>query len=208
MSINTLANAATARRADFAPAGAVPKNYMEIAKAAAVSLPLATPVAIPSHVRKATPGVPSANPKPPPTADAAASNVNTALHLLFGYIPTEVLTLYVAVLAALHGVNATATNAPGCVFWIFLLATPLVVWLVYAAKVKAAQHTVPVRPSQWPVWEMLAATVAYFAWAFAMPNNPFAAYTWYSSGLAGIAVLVASTVLGLLAPLFQRPINQ
>ncbi len=206
-----MANAAAARRADFAPVGAVPHGYAEIANAAACPVSLEAPVVIPHRAADLAEPTPSsapaaggAQPVTPPSAET--TNVNTALHLLFGYIPTEALTLYVAVLAALHE-SAPISNAQRAVFWAFLVATPLVVWLVYAAKVKAARKTLPLHPSQWPVWEMLAATVAYFAWAFAMPNNPFAAYTWYSSGLAGIAVLLASTLLGLLAPLFQRPIN-
>ena len=214
-----MANAATARRADFEPAGRVPQNMAEIAQAAAMSLPLAAPVAIPRNGVPVAPDLaPLADSPPPATASAVepASNVDTALHLLFGYIPTEVLTLYVAVLAAL-GVekpdagkvaSAIPAHASGVVFWWFLGATPVVVWLVYAAKVKAAQERIPYQPSQWPVWEMFAATVAYFAWAFAMPNNPFAGKPWYSSGFAGISVLVASTLLGLLAPLCQYPINQ
>jgi hypothetical protein len=65
----------------------------------------------------------------------------------------------------------------------------------------------PLNLSQWPFWEMVAATLAFFAWAFALPNAVFSAYSWYSSALARVIVLVASTVLGLLAPLFQRTIK-
>lgn len=42
----------------------------------------------------------------------------------------------------------------------------------------------------------------------ALPNTPFAEFTdWYSAALSGVMVLVASTVLGLLAPFFQRPLK-
>jgi len=54
---------------------------------------------------------------------------------------------------------------------------------------------------------MFAATVAYAAWAFALPHSPFTDYTWYSSALSGLAVLVVSTLLGLLAPFFQKPLT-
>jgi hypothetical protein len=116
------------------------------------------------------------------------------------------LTLYVAVLAAIQK-PGIVTRAEWITLWGFLVATPIVVWLVFGAKVKAAQKQMPVAPRTWPVWEMFAATVAYCAWAFALPNTPFTSYTWYSSALSGIAVLVASTVLGLLAPFFQRPLS-
>jgi len=49
---------------------------------------------------------------------------------------------------------------------------------------------------------MLAATLAYVAWAVALPNTPCAEYAWYSPALAGVTTLVVSTILGLLAPFF------
>jgi hypothetical protein len=186
MSINALANAAAARRSDTAPENAVPSGLHEIARAAASS-----PVAA---------GQPA-----PSSAFGAGQAVETAINVLFGYIPTEILTLYVAVLAAIQQPNKV-TSADWAAFWAFLAGTPLVVWLVYGAKIKALQKPLPVAFSAWPVWEMLAATLAYVAWAMALPNTPFAAYAWYSSALAGVTVLVASTVLGLLAPFFQHQI--
>ena len=134
-----------------------------------------------------------------------AAQIDTAFNVLFGYIPTEILTLYVAVLAAVHEEKITA--ADWIAFWSFLVATPIVVWLVYAAKVKAAGKALPLEFAAWPVWEMFAGTVAYCAWAFALPNAPFSEYPWYSSALSGVAVLVGSTVLGLLSPFFQNPLT-
>lgn len=63
----------------------------------------------------------------------------------------------------------------------------------------------PLAPRAWPMWEMFAATVAYVAWAFVLPNSPFQQFQdWYSSALAGVVVLAATTILGLLAPVVQR----
>jgi hypothetical protein len=188
MSINALANAAAARRPDFFPLDKVPDGLREIAKAAATS--------------------PTAEPQAPSGAESrgTSTQIDTALHVLFGYIPTEVLTLYVAVLAAVQRPNEV-TSADWIAFWSFLVATPIVVWLVYGAKVKAANKTLPLAVGAWPLWEMLAATVAYCAWAFALPNTPFSEFSWYSSGLSGVAVLVASTCLGLLGPFFQSTLK-
>ena len=198
MSISGLANAATARRIDFLPSAGVPQGLAGIAAAFdAAPIPLIAPASFNNAGSQRT----SEQPSPP------MNTINTALHVIFGYIPTEILTLYVAILAALHQPKTPAT-AVWLTFWIFLIATPIVVWLIYAAKVKASQKPVPVAFSQWPVWEMFAATVAYIAWAFALPGTPFSEYAWYSSALAGIIVLVASTVLALLAPFFQQPIKQ
>jgi hypothetical protein len=126
--------------------------------------------------------------------------------VLFGYIPTEVLTLYVAVLAVVQQ-ESKVTPVGWLAFWIFLFLTPIIVWLVYGAKLKALQKPLPLKFGAWPVWEMFAATVAYTAWAFALPHSPFTEYGWYSSALSGVAVLVVSTLLGLLAPIFQKSLS-
>lgn len=201
MSINSLTNAATARRADFAPASRVPQTYSEIA-AAAAGMPAASPAA-----------AGAANPPAQNGMITATHGVNTAMQVLFGYIPTEILTLYVAVVAAMHqtpktGEIAPVTNEDWVVFFSFLVATPAVFWVVYATKLKGAGKPLPISYGTWPLWEMTAATIAYFAWAFALPQTPFRAFAnWYSSGLAGVAVLVTSTALGLLAPLFQNKLE-
>lgn len=138
--------------------------------------------------------------------------VNAAIRTLTTYIPTEILTLYVAVLAALGGGVEGGTIKPNLsrwiAFWTFLVATPAVTWIVYATKVMVAGKAIPGTPSKWPLWEMAAGSIAYFAWAFALPGSPFGAFTvWYSSAVAGLVVLVTSTVLGLVAPLFARAIQ-
>jgi hypothetical protein len=130
----------------------------------------------------------------------AVSTLNTALQMLTNYIPTETLTLYVAVLAALQ----PSTKAAWIIFWCFLIVTPLIVWVVYMAKVRTAGKPIPLVPIKWPLWEMAAGTIAYVAWAFALPTTPFASVGWYSSALAGLVVLITAAILGLMAPLFAR----
>jgi hypothetical protein len=76
------------------------------------------------------------------------------------------------------------------------------VWLVYAGKLRGMGRDLPVRIGDWPKWEMVAATAAYVAWALALPETPFREFPWYNSALAGVAVLVVSAALGLLAPIF------
>lgn len=184
MSLNSLVNSATARRPDFPPIGGVPGSKAEIA-AAAHTPPLPDNVAKAGTRMAVTPG-----------------RVDTAFNVLFGYIPTEVLTLYVAVIAAFP--KASDANRL-MLFYIFLAGTPIAFWLVYAAKLKSAKKQLPLPLSSWPVWEMFAATVAFAAWAFALPDSPLASSN--SSGLSSLMVLGVSTVLGLLAPIFQRDLD-
>lgn len=154
---------------------------------------------------------------PPAPVDAAGqpaprqSGVNTALQTLTTYIPTEVLTLYVAAVAALGPLTDAQGRPIGrwLPFWCFLIGTPTLVWIAFATKVKSAGKPIPAHPRLWPMWEMAAAAIAFVAWAFALPDTPFLQFKdrWYSAGLAGFLVLVVSWGLGALAPLMQRPLE-
>jgi hypothetical protein len=207
MSVSSLAASAVARRTDMNPPNApalapslsathlaAPADAPAVPLSPAFAAPVFRPAVKPAFPPAMVPAAPLASP-----SDEKSSRVTTALDLVSKHVPTEVLTLYVAVLAA--------TSAGWRAFWVFLIATPVVVWLTYGAEVKAKEKRLPLHPRAWPVWEMFAGTVAYSAWAFALPNAPFNRFSWYSSALAGIAVLIASTVLSLLAPLFRRPLS-
>jgi hypothetical protein len=192
MSINALTNAALARRPDFEPANRTPTGIAEIAQAAGA---MPAPVAGPA----------------PSGAPAPAQGVNAALQTLTTYIPTEVLTLYVAAVAALSlspGASPGPSSSPLQVwlpFGIFLVVTPVIVWLAFATKIKSTGLGIPANPRTWPMWEMSAATIAFAAWAFAFPNTPFLTLEgWYNPSIAGLAVLVVSYGLGAVSPLMQR----
>lgn len=179
MSINSTANAAVARLPDYAPLNRQPQTAAERAEAA--------------------------------SRDQTSENtVSTALRTLTTYVPTETLTLYVALVAALQpAANATNQTTTGnwIAFWLFLFFTPLAVWVTFATKLASDKKNLPLRLRYWPKWEMIASTLAYVAWAIGLPDSPFAEFTWYSSSVAGFAVLVTSTILGMVAGLFQRPIE-
>jgi hypothetical protein len=133
-------------------------------------------------------------------------SVASQVQVIATYIPTEVITLYVAVLAALHNQKQGPDKSDWIAFTVFVICTPIIVWLSYAGKVRAADKPLPILPWKWPLWEMIAASIAFVAWAFSLPNSPFSSYSWYNAAIAGVAVLVASTGLGLLAPVVQRPL--
>lgn len=137
-------------------------------------------------------------------ARVAQTDVTAALKAIASYVPTEVLTVYVAVIATLQAGNGMGTTGV-LAFWIFLAMTPIVVWLVFAAKLRAGGQPLPWPVHTWPLWEMSAAAVAFAAWALALPDNPFKASAWYSPGVAGVGVLIASMTLGLIAPLAKKP---
>ena len=133
-------------------------------------------------------------PTPTPQTD-----VTKALAQIASYIPTEILTLYVAVLAAIRNPQSNSSSGQWGAFVICQLATPTAVWLVYVAKLRQAKP--PLSPEQrlLPVWEMVAGTVAYVAWAVNLPDTPVLAALGAPEALAGIVVLAVATVLGLVA---------
>jgi len=197
-----MTNAAIARRPDFFPFGDTPKDYHEIAHATAA------PPAVPLPPGGVPPPAPQGVPAPQSGASAQTNVGLSAMQVIAAYIPTEIITLYVACISVLHKAEEV-TLGEWIAFDVFTIATPCMVWVVFAVKLKTAQKPIPASPSRWPVWEMCAATIAFIAWAYAMPNSPFSEFTkqgWYSAGLAGLMVLIVSTMLGAISPLFQRPL--
>jgi hypothetical protein len=134
--------------------------------------------------------------------------VTAALENIMTYIPGEILVTYVAVVAVIHptagGEAPESVVADWVAFLAFFILTPAVAWLIYAVKCLNAGKPLPTPMIQWPVWEMSAATIAYVVWAVTLPENPFSEFSWYSSGLAAIVLLIVSMLLGLMAPLFTR----
>ena len=176
MSINTMTNAALARRRDYPPADHPPRTARERAAAAGKD----------------------------PTNENTAS---IALKTVTTYIPTEIITLYVALVGALQpGAAGTPSyfTSRWIAFGIFLVLTPLAIWAAFASKLASDNKKLPIGLRYWPTWEMVAGTIAYAAWAIGLPDSPFGQFPWYSAAIGGFAVLATSTMLGMVAGLFQR----
>ena len=141
-----------------------------------------------------------------PTAPDGATNQSTggaALSAIVAYIPTEIVTTYVAVLAALAGSTSQSRTGQWATLFVFLALTPITTWVVYAVKYKAKNKALPTHLNLWPWWEMVAASLAFIVWSYALPGTPFARLSWYQAGLGSAALLLVSFLLGLVAPIFQ-----
>jgi hypothetical protein len=197
VSINSLTNSALARRTDVFPINRVPSGVAEIAHAAAC-IPRGASASAPVLERQAT------------SAPESADSTQTALHVLIDYIPTEVITLYVAAMTASANQANQSTDTAWTIFWLALFVTPATVLVIFAAKLRNMGLSVPqaFNPKQWPLWEMVAATISFSAWAFGLPKSPFASLTWYNAGIASLSLLLVSTLLGLIAPIFQQTIKK
>ncbi|MDX1664765.1 MAG: hypothetical protein R3272_13315 [Candidatus Promineifilaceae bacterium] len=138
----------------------------------------------------------------------AGNGISNALEMLIRYIPTEAVTLYVAVLAAAPSVRAAIPEfAAETIYWAFVILSPFLVLAIYASK-RAAEGMDPLPVARnWPWWEMFAATVGMAAWGLAVPGNP------YSDGaamgtLAAVLVLFSSTLLSVLEPLVRQRLQR
>ena len=141
---------------------------------------------------------------PPSPAPPPSSAVLAALKSIVDYIPTEIVTVYIAVGAALSDPGTPSRTGQWVAFWALFVLTPLTVWALYTAQLRAGGAGLPLQPAGWPWPELVAATVAYVLWAFTLPATPFADFRWYRPGLGTAVLLVGTMILGLGAPLFTR----
>lgn len=144
------------------------------------------------------------------TPPGSATSATSALSAIAAYIPTEVVTVYVAVLATI-GVTQPQGSGPAytpvAVYATFLVLTPVVVWGLYASRAVSAGKRIPRSLRSWPKWEMVAATLAFAAWGAAMPSSPLGIIPGFMPALAGVVALVLSLLIGVFSPIFSiRPL--
>lgn len=132
-----------------------------------------------------------------PNAGEGQAAISDAIAIVVSYIPTEVVTLYVVVLGIIAKDSEKALALIS-----FLAATPLMVWLVYAVRERESDHPIPWKPSEWPLWEMIAALVAFAAWSAALPGSPV--HSYFREAYTTIALLVVSVLLPMLSRLAKK----
>lgn len=149
----------------------------------------------------AEPGRPGAFAAAPPVAVAPAApagSVSNALNALIQYIPTESVTLYIATLAAAPALEeAFGFVTVAVIYWFFAVLTPLLVILIYLGKRRSANLPVWPKRLEWPIWGIVSATVAFMAWAVAVPSGP---YLQGDAGgvVAGLLAVFVSLLLELI----------
>jgi hypothetical protein len=103
----------------------------------------------------------------------------TTLDGLVKYIPTESITLYLAATTAFSsltktpptpGVKAAPTLDPMCLYWGFVVLTPILFLLIYLGKRRSQNLSLlPATIGGWPWWKLIASTIAFMVWALAVP---------------------------------------
>lgn len=126
------------------------------------------------------------------------------LESLVKYIPTEIITLYLAAISA-HGAlqsifpKLTITDS----YRLFAFATPVVFLVIWLGKRRSAGLKLSPPIKEWPIWRSIASTIAFLVWALAIPDGsaPEANSSLEGAAFAFLA-LVVSTGLSLCDPLF------
>lgn len=133
---------------------------------------------------------------------ASARAIESAVTALVRYIPTEIITLYIAAVSVAPALNeAVHFLTPRALYWSFVLLTPIMFMIVFLNRLAIERQKFP-GLRQFPWWKLMSSTAAFAVWALAVPNNPYID-TVAASAAAGLAALLASTILTLLEPIVE-----
>lgn len=137
---------------------------------------------------------------PPPAAPGggvpglAGTTVSQALESIGTYIPTEVMATYLALLALVPATRGHIYQ--WLMFWFFVIATPIVVWLGVAAAHREKAIALPLRPTrQWPWWPMLGASLAFVAFVVGLPGSVVNDLRWFEPWMGSAAIILSAFVL-------------
>lgn len=144
-------------------------------------------------------------PTPPPPPQS--SNVADTAKQIAEFVPTEIITLYAAALAITTNNSTEVTSGQVVAFAGLLVATPVIVWVLYATFCRAQGKELPLKPRVWPWQEMTIASTAFVVWAGMLPATPFKNFSWYTAELGGFVGLVFTVAVGLVTPLLPGTIK-
>ena len=130
----------------------------------------------------------------------------SALEQLTQYIPTETVTLFIAAVSAwtaLHQAEAWLWLGPWGLIVAFTVLPPLMFWiaaLATFAEQKRAKKIPEDANFSLPIFDMVAATIAFFVWSLAVPGLFDGAAVLQV--LAAFAAVVVSWLLSKAALIF------
>jgi uncharacterized membrane protein len=132
-----------------------------------------------------------------------ASAATNLISQITRWIPTETITVYVALLALLAPLagHSPSFTSRWVLFSIITASNPVVVILLTMAKTKSGDAF------KCPVFEMIIASVAFAAWAFALPDTPLSSISGYAIKW-NTAILTGTTIaIALLANALHRSVH-
>ena len=128
---------------------------------------------------------------------AAGEGVPTnILNQIVRWIPTETIVIYVALLPLLAPVTARSPSyvTRWVLFGIVAGLNPVIVFLVTLSKISNTDwKQLQLSKIPRPVFAILSSTVAFAAWAFALPDTPLKDIAGYNTKW-NIAILTITTI--------------
>ena len=133
---------------------------------------------------------------PPP--DKPVGVPTNIVNQLVAFIPTEVITLWVALLAVLNDPKAPKgkkiCQADWSTHWVLAVVFALCAVLLTLGLAYRKFKDTPGVTFKWPVFQMAAAPAAFLAWAVSLPESPLESACWYTQA-AGAFIVTSATVL-------------
>ncbi|AEV82888.1 hypothetical protein ACWT_1869 [Actinoplanes sp. SE50] len=144
---------------------------------------------------------------------AGTSVTGSVLTQLVKYVPTETISVYLAVQAAL-GTVAAPPGHPECEadftsrwVWLLLLAVATVL-LTIGLAYRSQKQVAPTARFKVPLVEPAAATAAYLVWALSLPTTPLKDVCSYNATAWGPVLLLAgTTIIATTAYIFGKTIT-
>ncbi len=130
-----------------------------------------------------------------PSPDQPLGVSTNIVNQITRWIPTETITVYVALLALVAPVAAHSPSYASrwVLFWLMTAANPVVVILLVMAKKQ------PKDTFHFPLFEIVIATIAFAAWSFALPDTPLSSISGYGIQWNSAILTVTTIAITLIA---------
>jgi uncharacterized membrane protein len=181
-----------------APAKARPKvEDMAAAAASAAATAAATGATTDEAAREAKAAVEAVRENATGSRTAVSSS---PLTVLTKYIPTETITLYIAIQAAVGEIARPASgkisDADFTSRWVWLaIMLAATILLTIGLSYRSQKNANPVDKFSLPLFEMLAAGAAFLVWALSLPTTPLLDFAGYNYNAWNSVIILVGTVL-------------
>jgi hypothetical protein len=151
----------------------------------------------------ASPSATAPDPGTPPVG--VPSNV---VNQLVAYIPTEIITVWVALIAVLNDpkppVGKTICHADWSTQWKLAIASAVLASLLAIGFAYRKFKDTPGVTFKFPLFAAAAAPAAFLAWAVALPEGPLRSACWYSDQAGAFIVTITTVAIASLAYIFGQ----
>lgn len=144
---------------------------------------------------------------------SGTSVAGSVLTQLVKYVPTETISVYLAVQAALGTVRTPASGVQCDAgytarwTWLILLAVATVL-LTLGLSYRSQKQVAPDARFKVPIVEASAATAAYLVWALSLPTTPLDDFCGYNATAWGPVLLLAgTTIIATTAYVFGKTVT-